>query len=112
MVVLTTGIQKREMGVEEIRDYLSHLAVDKNVAASTQNVARNALLFLYKEVLQIELPFIDGIKPAKRPKRLPVVFTREEIRIVLANLNGVHHYDGKFTIWFRFTFNRMLKFTS
>ena len=81
----------REMGVEEIRAYLSHLAVDKNVAASTQNVARNALLFLYKEVLQIELPFIDGIKPAKRPKRLPVVFTREEIRIILANLSGVHH---------------------
>jgi len=59
---------------------------DKNAAASTQNVARNAILFLYKEVLQIELPFIDGIKPAKRPQRLPVVFAREEIRIFWARV--------------------------
>ncbi|AFY79212.1 integron integrase [Pleurocapsa sp. PCC 7327] len=81
----------REMGVEEIRAYLSHLAINKNVAASTQNVARNALLFLYKEVLQIALPFIDGIQPAKRPQRLPVVFTREEVQAILANLKGVHH---------------------
>jgi integron integrase len=81
----------REMGVEQIRAYLSHLAVNKNVAASTQNVARNALLFLYKEVLQIALPFIDGIEPAKRPERLPVVFTREEVQAILANLSGVHH---------------------
>jgi integron integrase len=81
----------REMGVEEIRVYLSHLAVNKNVAASTQNVARNALLFLYKEVLQLELPFLDGIEPAKRPQRLPVVLTREEVQALLTNLSGVHH---------------------
>jgi integron integrase len=81
----------KDMGVEEIRTYLSHLAVEKNVAASTQNVARNALLFLYKQVLEIDLPFIDGIKPAKQPERVPVVFTRSEVKSILANLDGVHH---------------------
>ncbi len=90
-IVFHDQLHPREMGVEEIRAYLSHLAVDKNVAASTQNVARNALLFLYKEVLQIELPFIDGIKLAKRPKRLPVVLTREEMRVILINISGVYH---------------------
>lgn len=62
------------MGVDEIRDYLTHLAVDKNVAASTQNVAFNALLFLYKQVLGIELPAIEGVLRARRPARLPTVF--------------------------------------
>ncbi len=57
----------REMGVDEIRGYLTHLAADKNVAASTQNVAFNAVLFLYKQVLGIELPLIDGVLRAKRP---------------------------------------------
>lgn len=60
-----------EMGVDEIRSYLTHLAVDKNVAASTQNVAFNALLFLYKQVLDVELPMIEGVLRAKRPARLP-----------------------------------------
>jgi integron integrase len=81
----------KEMGVEEIRAYLSYLAVDKNVAASTQNVARNALLFLYKKVLEIDLPFIDKIETAKRPERVPVVLTRKEIQAILANLDGVYH---------------------
>ncbi|MEM9217011.1 MAG: phage integrase N-terminal SAM-like domain-containing protein [Cyanobacteria bacterium P01_F01_bin.150] len=56
--------QKRhpsEMGVDEIRAYLSHLAIDRQVAASTQNVALSALLFLYKQVLELELPYIDNI---------------------------------------------------
>jgi len=51
----------REMGVDEIRQYLSHLATDENVAASTQNVALSALLFLYREVLQIALPLVEGV---------------------------------------------------
>lgn len=81
----------KEMGVEEIRAYLSYLAVEKNVAASTQNVARNALLFLYKKVLEIDLPFIDKIETAKRPERVPVVLARNEIQAILANLDGVYH---------------------
>lgn len=81
----------QEMGVAEIRAYLAHLAVDKQVAASTQTVALSALLFLYRQVLQVELPYIDGIERAKRAKHLPVVFTRHEVRQILARLDGVHH---------------------
>ena len=77
------------MGVDEIRSYLTHLAVDKNVAASTQNVAFNALLFLYKQVLGAELPAIEGVLRAKRPTRLPAVFTRDEARRVILRLDGV-----------------------
>jgi len=78
----------KEMGVEEIRDYLSYLAVEKNVAASTQNVAFNALLFLYKQVLCIELPPIEGVFRAKRPARLPTVFTPLEAKAVLSAMEG------------------------
>src|SRR5690348_3353511 len=58
------------LGVPEIRDYLTYLAVERNVAASTQNVAFHALLFLYREVLEIALPPIEGVERAKRPERL------------------------------------------
>jgi integrase len=61
------------------------------VAASTQNVALSALLFLYKEVLHVTLPYLDDIEHAKRPKRLPVVFRREAVKRILANLTGTHH---------------------
>jgi integron integrase len=81
----------RELGVEEIREYLSHLAVEKHVAASTQNIALNALLFLYKQVLAIDLPYIDNIERAKQPERLPVVFTPEEVRRILNQLEGLPH---------------------
>jgi len=67
-----------EMGAGEIREFLSHLAVEGGVAASTQNVALCALLFLYRGVLGVELPYVDGIQRAKRPARVPVVFTRAE----------------------------------
>ncbi|MDQ3799141.1 MAG: integron integrase [Acidobacteriota bacterium] len=77
-----------EMGVNEIRDYLTHLAVEKNVAASTQNVAFNALLFLYKHVLQIDLPIIEGVLRAKRPQRLPAVFSPAEAKAIIAELEG------------------------
>ncbi|MGH9883480.1 MAG: integron integrase [Pyrinomonadaceae bacterium] len=80
----------REMGVDEIRQYLAHLAIEGNVAASTQNVALCALLFLYRQVLAIDLPFIENIERAKRPKRVPVVFTPQEVRRVLENLHGTH----------------------
>lgn len=80
----------REMGVDEIRGFLTHLAVEGNVAASTQNVALSALLFLYRDVLRVELPFIDGVERAKRPARVPTVLTREEVNRVLALTGGVH----------------------
>ncbi|MCM1983638.1 phage integrase N-terminal SAM-like domain-containing protein [Lyngbya confervoides] len=81
----------RDMGVDEIREYLSHLAVNKRVAASTQNIALNALLFLYKQVLCLDLPYIDNIERAKQPDRLPVVFTQDEVRRILAQLDGLPH---------------------
>ncbi|MEY2485243.1 MAG: hypothetical protein QOH39_891 [Verrucomicrobiota bacterium] len=76
------------MGAEEVRQFLTDLAVNHNVAASTQNQAFSALLFLYREVLKEELPWIDDIARAKRPAKLPVVFTPEEARAVLNKLNG------------------------
>ena len=78
----------REMGAAEVRDYLTHLAVSRNVAASTQSEALSALLFLYREVLEIKLEWVEGVVRAKRPARLPVVFTREEARAVLDRLDG------------------------
>jgi integron integrase len=81
----------QEMGVEEVRQYLSHLATARQVSASTQNQALSALLFLYREVLKIEFPFVDGIEHAKRPQRVPTVLTREEVRRVLEQLSGIYH---------------------
>jgi integron integrase len=81
----------KEMGVDEIRQYLSHLATDENVAASTQNVALSALLFLYREVLLIDLPLVEGVERAKRPQRVPVVLTMKEVREVLAHITGTHY---------------------
>ena len=78
----------REMGEKEIRSFLTHLAVDKHVSASTQNQALSALLFLYKKVLQIELEWIDDVVRAKRPKRLPVVLTKGEVDSLLNAMTG------------------------
>ena len=78
-----------EMGAAEIEAFLTHLAVARNVSASTQNQALAALLFLYKEVLKLELPWLEGIVRAKKPKHLPVVLTREEVGAVLGQLDGV-----------------------
>src|SRR5947209_8598392 len=68
-----------EMSEPEIRDFLSDLAVNGRVSASTQTVALGALLFLYRDVLKQELPYVSGIERANRPRHLPVVFTRAEV---------------------------------
>jgi integron integrase len=78
----------QEMGAEEVKAFLSHLATQMNVAASTQNQAFSALLFLYQEVLKKRLPWIDNIVRASRPKKVPVVFTQEEARQVLSRMTG------------------------
>lgn len=78
----------KELGADAVTQFLSHLAVDRKVAASTQNQAMNAVLFLYREVLDLELPWLDGVERAKKPERLPVVFTREEAKAILARLDG------------------------
>lgn len=78
----------QDMGASEVEAFLSDLAVRRDVSASTQNQALSAILFLYKQVLQIELPWLEGVIRAKRSQRLPVVLTREEVASVLAQLDG------------------------
>jgi integron integrase len=80
----------REMGRPEVEAFLSHLAVERDVAASTQNQALAALLFLYKVVLEQPLRGDIDASRAKRPERLPVVLTRDEVRAVLDQLEGLH----------------------
>jgi integron integrase len=80
----------REMGATEVQSFLSDLAVQRRVSASTQNQALNALVFLYKQVLKKELGVIDAVR-ARRPKRLPVVLTQEEVQKILSLLSGVNH---------------------
>ncbi len=77
------------LGAAEIEAFLSALAVQGKVAASTQNQALAALLFLYREVLRMELPWIDGIIRAKSPGRLPTVLSRDEVALVLGQMRGV-----------------------
>jgi integron integrase len=78
----------REMGAAEVTAFLNYLAAERNVSASTQNQAKAALLFLYKEVLAVELPWLDNLVQAKTARRLPVVLTPTEVRALLAELNG------------------------
>jgi integron integrase len=80
----------REMGAPEVEAFLSDLAVNGQVAAATQNQALSALLFLYREVLGVELPWLEGLTRAKRPQRLPVVLTPAEVRAVLERMDGVY----------------------
>jgi len=81
----------REMGADEIASFLSHLAVDKHVSASTQNQALSALLFLYKKVLHIEPDWIEDVVRAKRPKRLPVILSRETVTRLLLQIDDPYH---------------------
>jgi integron integrase len=83
-----------EMGAHEVEAFLTHLAVKENVAASTQNQALSALLFLYREVLHQDLGSIDALR-AKRPRRLPTVLTREETLRLIGCLSGTHQLMAK-----------------
>ncbi len=83
-----SGRDPRTLGAGEVKRFLEHLAVDGRVAASTQNQALNALVFLYKQVLGRPLDDLDGFARAKRPRRLPVVLTRTEARALLAAMEG------------------------
>lgn len=78
----------RDLGAAEVEKFLSGLAVQGKVSASTQNQALSALLFLYRQVLGIELPWMDGVVRAKRPQRVPTVLSREEVTRVLVCMEG------------------------
>jgi len=84
-----------DMGKPEIEQFLTHLAVDQHVAASTQNQALSALLFLYRHVLDAPIDYVDHIEFSKKPKRLPSVLTRAEAQQVIAQLAGVHALVAK-----------------
>lgn len=79
----------KELGAEEVTAFLNDLAIERKVSASTQNQARNALVFLYKHVLEQELHWLGGVVQAKVPRRLPVVLSRDEVAELLRHLHGV-----------------------
>ena len=83
-----------DMAAREVEDFLTHLAVDRKVSASTQNQALAAILFLYQKVMQVELPWLDGIVRAKQSRYLPVVLTTVEVRAVLAHLKSEYWLVG------------------
>lgn len=80
----------REMGGSEVEAFLTHLAVDRKVSPSTQNQALSAILYLYKHVLKIELPWLENVVRAKTKKYIPVVFTRDEVKRLLAQFDGTY----------------------
>jgi integron integrase len=82
------------LGAREVEGFLTHLAVEGSVSASTQNQALAALMFLYGEVLRIDIGELGEPVRARRPQRLPVVMTREEVRAVLGRMTGVWHLMG------------------
>jgi integron integrase len=79
-----------ELGVAEVTKFLSYLAVSRKVSASTQNQALAAILFLYRHVLKQDLPWLEDVERAKRPTRVPTVFTREEVKAVLSHLTHIN----------------------
>jgi len=77
-----------EMGAKEVTEFLTHLAVEGQVAASTQNQALSALLFLYREVLERDFGWLDNVVRARKPKTLPVVYSPEEAMGIIGELKG------------------------
>ncbi len=78
----------KDMGAAEIKEYLNHLSLKRRVSASTQNQAFNALLFLFREVLEVDPGKLEGIVRARRPKRIPTVLTMEEVKVLLSAMEG------------------------
>jgi integron integrase len=93
-IVFNDKRHPRCLGATEVERFLSYLAEQRNVAAATQTQALSALLFLYKRVLNVNLPWLDSVVRAKRPKRLPTVLTQRETQRVIANLPGVFWLIG------------------
>jgi site-specific recombinase XerD len=83
--------KRHPMSAPEVERFLTHLAVEHRVSASTQNQALAAVLFLYRHVLEIELPWLDNVVRARMPERIPVVLSRREVQALLAELEGQVH---------------------
>ena len=84
-----------KMGKVEVEAFLTWLAVNRGVSPSTQNQALQAILFLYRKVLEIELPWLDDVVRAKPQRRIPVVLSRQEVTVILAALQGQHQLIGR-----------------
>jgi len=84
-----------ELGAPDVEGFLTHLAVTAHVSASTQNQALSALLFLYREVLEVDLPWLSGVVRARAPVRIPVVLARREVQALLDCLEGPLHLVGQ-----------------
>src|SRR2546425_11381397 len=93
----------RDLSSEHISQFLTHLAVDGHVAASTQNQALNALIFLYRQVLKIELPRLENVVRAPQKRRLPVVLTRDETEAIIDRLSHPQSLSCQSALRFRFT---------
>src|SRR4030095_7132000 len=89
-IVFNDKRHPRDLGATEVEAFLTHLAVDRDVSAATQNQAHSALLFLYREVLGVDLPWLDNVERAKRPIKLPVVLTVDEGACILDSLTAAH----------------------
>ncbi len=83
------------LGAAEVEAFLTHLAVERQVAAATQNLAKSSILFLYRDVLERDLPWLRNVERAQTPTRMPVVLAREEVAAVLGRLRGVHRLLGR-----------------
>jgi site-specific recombinase XerD len=91
-----------ELGSAEVTAFLNHLAREREVAASTQNQALCALLFLYRDVLATRLPWLDGLERVRRPARVPTVLTREETQSLLAQMQGTKWLMASHTLRYSF----------
>ena len=88
-ILFHNKIHPENLGKEEIRNFLNHLAVERNVSASTQNQALQGILFLYKEIIHKDVGWIDDIKRPTKPKHIPVVFTKSEAHSIIENMEGL-----------------------
>jgi integron integrase len=84
-----------ELGAPAVEAFLTYLAAEREVSAATQNQAQSALLFLYREILGVELPWLDGVARAKAPVKVPVILTADEVTRVLKRLSGTHRLIGR-----------------
>ena len=91
-IIFNNKIHPEQIGKDQIRKFLNHLAVERNVSASTQNQALQAILFLYKEIIHKDVGWVDDIQRPVKPKHIPVVFSQSEARIVLNNMSGLPQF--------------------
>ena len=90
-IIFNNTTHPAKMGAEEIKSFIGYLAVKKHVSASTQNQALQAILFLYKYIIKKDIGWLENIPRAKSSKYIPVVFSKQEVKSILSNLNGIYY---------------------